>query len=269
MNFIGQMNSEWLKTKRTAFRYIVLITPIVFPLLILTYASHYKVDSLWQIRVYGIYFTFLGIALPMKTAILTGLNIMQEEGASNFIGLLTEPLAKERLYLGKLTILLIITIIDMLISTGILLLAMKWIYKVENINYGIFIQGTLLIIVSVLFLYGLYLIISFAFGIGPTVSIAIGGGVWGMLLQTGLGDEIWQFVPWAWAGRLSILPCLKFENYSKLNGTENIDGIDIIIRNMFTTEISKGLPIAIVTFILITIMGMVWFSKWEGKKTHQ
>ena len=262
------LQAEWMKTKRTAFRYIVLITPIIFPIFILMYISSYKMDYSWQIRVYDIYFQTLGVALPMMASILTGLNIMGEESAGNFRGLITEPMARYKIYLSKLTMLVIITIVDMFISTGILLLGMKVIYNGTNISYGIFLSGTLFTIIGSLFLYGFYLIVSIAFGIGPTIAIGVGGGVWGVLLQTGLGDRIWQFVPWAWSGRLESIPYVKFADFIKFKGLENTENIKISMSNLATIEFNKGMPIALISFVIITILGVLWFEKWEGRKTH-
>lgn len=268
-SLIRTMKSDWMKTKRTAFRYIVTLGPIIFPIMILAYISNYALDYAFQLRVYNIYFSIVGIALPMLVAILTGINIMGEENAGDFRGLITNPISRITIYLSKLFMLLLITVIDMLISTGILLIGMKIISKGMNIEYGIFLQGTLFTIVGSLFLYGLYLIISIGFGIGPTIAIGAGGAIWGALLQTGLGDGIWKFVPWSWSGRLGILPYAMMPGYAKFFNIDNIQGFNGIIKNAFNEEMWKGMPMAIISFIAILIGGLLWFEGWEGRKIHQ
>lgn len=269
MTLIRAIKSDWIKTKRTPFRYTVMLVPILFPLLMLAYISTYKTDYTFQIRVYSTYFETVGISLPMIAAILTGINIMGEESAGEFRGLITSPISRTTIYLSKLFMLILITIIDMFVATGILLLGMKFFYHGVNIQSGMFLEGTLLVSIGALFLYGLYLIISIDFGIGPTIAIGIGGTLWGTLLQTGIGDRIWQFIPWAWSGRLGILPCLVLTDFAKFKNLDAVQGYDDVLKRLYVTEMYEGVPIALISFAVITILGVLWFKRWEGRKVHQ
>ncbi|SFC47231.1 lantibiotic immunity ABC transporter MutG family permease subunit [Clostridium uliginosum] len=264
MYLIRAMRSDWIKTKKTAFRYIVILVPILFPLLVLTYISNYKLDYTFQIRVYSLYFETVGIAITMIAAILTGINIMGEESAGEFRGLRTSPISRTTIYLSKLLMLILITVIDMFVAIGILLLGMKFSYHGANIQYGMFLEGTLFTTIGALFLYGLYLIISINFGIGPTMVIGTGGTLWAVLFQTGMGDRMWQFVPWAWSGRLGTLPIAMLSGFTKFH---NMD--DNFVKNLYITEMYKGMPIALISFVVISVIGVLWFKRWEGRKIHQ
>ena len=268
MSLIRAMKSDWIKTKKTPFRYTVILVPILFPLLILAYISNYKIDYTFQIKVYSIYFETVGISLPMIAAILTGTNIMGEESAGEFRRLITSPISRTTIYLSKLLMLILITIIDMFVAIGILLVGIKFIYHGVNIQYEMFLEGTLLVSIGALFLYGLYLIISINFGLGPTIAIGAGGTLWGALLQTGMGDSIWKFVPWAWSGRLGALPCLVLTDLAKFKNLEAIQGYDDVMKNVYVTEMYSGVPIALISFIVITVLGVLWFKRWEGRKVY-
>ncbi|WP_125152327.1 lantibiotic immunity ABC transporter MutG family permease subunit [Clostridium rectalis] len=266
MCLIRAIKSEWRKTKRTPFRYIVLLVPILFSLLVISYISIYNINYTFQIKVYELYFGTIGIALPMVTSILAGLNIIEEENAGDFRALLMVPISRKNIYLGKLFMIILVTIIDMLVSLGILLVGMKFIFPGIDIQYGVFLQGTIFGTIGALFLYVVYLIISLNFGIGATIAVGVGGSVSGALLQTGLGDKVWNFVPWAWSGRLSSLPCYTLKGFIKFKGLNTIENINEILKKVLMKEIYKGLSIATISFILVAIAGMVWFKKWEGRK---
>ncbi|KYH35492.1 ABC-2 family transporter protein [Clostridium tepidiprofundi DSM 19306] len=261
MFLIRTMISEWMKTKRTVFRYVVLLVPILFSMLILAYISVYKIDYTFQIKVYGTYFSTIGMGLTMMAGILTALNIIVEDSAGEFRRLLLVPLSRNTIYLGKLFMIILVTIVDMFVSVGVLLLGIKILYPTANIQYGVFLEGTFFTILGSLFLYGLYLIISINFGVGSTISLAVGGAVLGAILQTGMGDRVWQFVPWAWSGRIGTMPVYTLKGFSKF---KNVNGN--FLKSIFEKEMIKGIPIAIVSFLIICVIGVMWFKRWEGRK---
>jgi ABC-2 type transport system permease protein len=188
---------------------------------------------------------------------------MEEDSAGEFRRMLIVPLPRNTIYLGKLFMLILITIIDMFVSIGILLLGIKFLYPRADIQYEMFLQGTIFTIIASLFLYGLYLIISIKFGIGLTMLITAGGTVLGALMQTGMGDKIWDFVPWAWSGRIGIIPVYNLEGFAKFQNINNN-----FLKNTFTEVVNKGIPIAAISFLVICIIGVAWFKNWEGKKIN-
>ncbi|KEI07053.1 lantibiotic immunity ABC transporter MutG family permease subunit [Clostridium botulinum] len=268
MNFLRSLKANFMKTKRTPFRYIILLVPILFSLLFVSYISVYKRDYTFQLNVYNFYFSIISITLPLISSILIGLNIMGEETSGEFRGLLMTPISRSTIYLSKLFMIILVTIIDMFVSLLILLIGMKFLYPLGTIQYGVFLTGTILTILGCLFLYGLYLIISLKFGIGPTIAVGVGGSIMGALLQTGLGDTIWPFVPFAWSGRIGIVPIYKLSNFIKYQHLENKKNIQEILNTTFKQYMYLGVPIAIISFIIICAIGVLWFNKWEGRKIH-
>ncbi|WGX77790.1 lantibiotic immunity ABC transporter MutG family permease subunit (plasmid) [Paraclostridium bifermentans] len=262
MDLVRAIISNWMKTKRTAFRYIVVLVPVLFSMLFLACISTYKPDYTFQIKAYNLYFQVIGTGLPMMAGILTVLNIVGEDSAGEFKRLLIVPLSRNTIYLGKLFMIILITIIDMFVSVGIILLGIKFIYTEVYIQYGVFLEGTLFTTIASLFLYGLYLIISMEFGIGFTMQITVGGTLLGALMQTGLGDKVWQFIPWAWPGRLGIIPIFNLEKVEKFKDVDSN-----VLKNLFIEVLGQGIPIAVISFLVICIIGIVWFKRWEGMKS--
>lgn len=95
-------------------------------------------------------------------------------------------------------------------------------------------------------------------------SIAIGGGgflVSAIIGATVVGDNIWQYIPWAWTVRLSQVPMLLMLNVKHAFGME--------LSDLYFQELMKGIIPASICFILVTLLGLVWFNRWEGGKSYE
>ena len=262
MSFLHVLSSEWLKTRRTTIRLIVFVTPIIYPIFMLWYFSRYNDPSFWQVKIYGGFFEVLSVSLPIIISLLTGLIAYQEEKSGSFMNVLTGPVSRVKFYFGKLSLLIFAAIADIFLATFLMLLGMRYILNVENVHYDLFLQGALLSLVGSLILFSLHLLISFAFGMGA--SIAIGGGgflVSAIIGATVVGDNIWQYIPWAWTVRLSQVPMLLMLNVKHAFGME--------LSDLYFQELMKGIIPASICFILVTLLGLVWFNRWEGGKSYE
>ncbi|MED0679099.1 lantibiotic immunity ABC transporter MutG family permease subunit [Aneurinibacillus thermoaerophilus] len=262
MHLLKILSSEWIKTKRTTIRLIVFVTPIIYPIFMLWYFSRYNDPSSWQIKIYGGFFEVLTVSLPIIISLFTGLISYQEEKSGNFINLLAGPVSRAKFYFGKLFLLILSAIVDIFLATFLMLLGMRYILHVDNIHYDLFLQGVLLSVIGSLILFSMHMLISFALGMGA--SIAIGGG--GFLISaiigaTVVGDNIWQFIPWAWTVRLSQVPMLLMPEAKHAFGMQ--------LSNLYFQELLKGIVPAIICFILVTIIGLIWFNRWEGDKSYE
>ncbi|AKP48761.1 lantibiotic immunity ABC transporter MutG family permease subunit [Bacillus smithii] len=262
MSFLNVLSSEWLKTRRTTIRLIVFVTPIIYPIFMLWYFSRYNDPSFWQVKIYGGFFEVLSVSLPIIISLLTGLIAYQEEKSGSFMNVLTGPVSRAKFYFGKLSLLIFAAIADIFLATFLMLLGMRYILNIENVHYDLFLQGALLSLVGSLILFSLHLLISFAFGMGA--SIAIGGGgflVSAIIGATVVGDNIWQYIPWAWTVRLSQVPMLLMLKVKHAFGME--------LSDLYFQELMKGIIPASICFILVTLLGLVWFNRWEGGKFYE
>ena len=252
------ISSDWLKTKRTAIRLIVVIVPILYPLIMLWYFTKHSIQS----QIYDAFFLVISVAMPIMAALLCGLIGTQEENAGNFNVLLGSINGRMTNYASKFILLILMTVSSVFFSTIVLLVGMKWILHVENIQAGLFLQGALFVILGSLILYIIHLFLSFAFGMGA--SIAVGGA--GFLIAaifggTVVGDAIWPFIPWTWAARLSQLPEVFIRDFQMPSG--------INPSELFAEQFSKGISAVIIGTVIVLIASIVWFSRWEGRKSYE
>ncbi|MCL9969709.1 lantibiotic immunity ABC transporter MutG family permease subunit [Anoxybacillus kestanbolensis] len=262
MSFLRLLSSEWIKTKRTAIRMMVIITPIIYSPFMVWYFSHYRTSTFWQMKIYQGFFEVMAVSLPIIISLLTGLMSYQEEKAGSFMNILTGPVSKVQWYVGKLTLLIFIACADILLATILMLFGMKYVLKVAYIHYQLFLQGAMLSIVGSLILFSLHLFISFAFGMGSSIAVGIGGFLISALIgATSLGDHIWSYIPWAWAVRLSQFPILMMPEVKQT--------LEAQLLSSFSLSLWEGIAYAILSFIVVTIISSIWFHRWEGNKPHE
>ncbi|ADU92797.1 lantibiotic immunity ABC transporter MutG family permease subunit [Geobacillus sp. Y412MC52] len=262
MSFLRILSSEWIKTKRTAIRMMIIITPIIYSLFMVWYFSHYRTPMFWQVKIYQGFFEVMAVSLPIIISLLTGLMSYQEEKAGSFMNILTGPVSKIKWYVGKLTLLVFITFADILLATMVMLFGMKYVLNVAPIHVHLFLQGALLSIVGSLILFSMHLFISFAFGMGASIAVGSGGFLISALIgATSLGDHIWSYIPWSWAVRLSQFPILMMPEVKQTLGGQ--------LLNSYSLSLWEGTAYALLGFIIVTIIGSIWFHRWEGNKPHE
>ncbi|WP_269462740.1 lantibiotic immunity ABC transporter MutG family permease subunit [Paenibacillus baekrokdamisoli] len=166
------------------------------------------------------------------------------------------------IYFGKLLQLTLLCAAVLLSAILILLLGMNLALRIEHIEYGLFLQGGTLALTGALSLLPLHLFLSLAYGQGASIGAGCGGFlIAGMIGTTTIGDAIWQFVPWAWSVRLSWNPILFMPNLSL--------GKTIQLAEVYQQNMDKGLAPVLICFLFLTLLGIVWFGKWEGRKSYE
>ncbi|MBU3155710.1 lantibiotic immunity ABC transporter MutG family permease subunit [Clostridium estertheticum] len=258
MNIFKCISADWMKTKRTAIRLIFISIPITYSILMLLYFSNNKT----QYIMYDGFFKVISVFLPLLVGLISGLIGMQEEGAGNFSIILSSTVPRTTSYLSKLFLLEFMTTISIFLSTSMFLLGMRFILHIENIQYSLFFQGSLLTVIGCLFLYVFYLFLSFAFGMG--VSIALGGAgflIAAIMGATVVGDKIWKFIPWTWSTRLSIIP------ESLMPGIQL--PIGLAPSQVLMWLYGRHLPFVFVITIMLIIASIIWFNRWEGRKSYE
>lgn len=95
-------------------------------------------------------------------------------------------------------------------------------------------------------------------------SIAVGSGgflISALIGATSLGDHVWSYIPWAWAVRLSQFPILMMPEVKQALGAQ--------LLNSFSLSLWEGIAYALLSFIIVTIIGSIWFHRWEGNQPHE
>lgn len=251
-----QLSSEWLRTKRTAVRWLTFLMPTVIALCAVSYLA-LRSDSTQAFAFESFFTIWSGVIIPLMVGVLAGFITHEEELAGNFVGFLGTGISRPKLYLGKFILLLFCLTICTLIAVLVLSGGMKLLIPC-GANMKLFILAALLTSVGALPLLSLHLWISFAWGMGASIGISFGGLLIAILFgTTSLGENVWQFVPWTWPVKLGLLPGTVF-----IETAQNT--IPYAVNTGTTALISTA--IALITLLLC---GTLWFTKWEGYATSE
>ncbi|GAB7388054.1 lantibiotic immunity ABC transporter MutG family permease subunit [Bacillaceae bacterium] len=237
--------SEWMKTKRTPVRWLPFFTPLVFAALILWYCSLRKTTEDLPIFIFQIFFeVWTALAIPLGAGLVSGLMIQQEELAGNFQPLLGSQWPRRNLYLGKLALLVFLAAASTMLAASALA-AGAWLIFHAPIPWPAFIGAAVMALIGALPLLAFHLWISFAWGMGASIGIGVGGLLIAALMATGLGDRVWPWVPWAWPVR-----------FAGLAGASSF----------IIAQAIQGMVPAAVFFAAMLSGGLIWFNRWEGRK---
>ena len=250
------LSSDWLKTKRTAYRAIAFLLPPALTLVMLWYLSVHRRTPAFQANAYALFFDLWTILVPLLAGLLAGILGSQEEQAGNFGGLLGTSIPRISILSGKLLLLILTTAADLFASVLLFSAGLAIFLHVSDLQIAVFLEGVLLAILGSLALYVFHLWLSFAFGLGASVSV---GGA-GFLIAavcgiTSAGDRIWRFLPWTWPARLSQIPEALLVRSDR--------------SQTLWPEIGRGALPALLLFLLSAACAVVWFDRWEGRKSYE
>lgn len=253
------LRMEWLKLKRTPVQWLMLAGPVgMAALIVWYYAGRAATPSLAA----SLFEAFMQIAstmaVPLGAGILAGFVILQEELAGNFSGYLVTAVSRARLYGSKLAFMIIVMASAIVLSTLALGAGLS-LFTELYIPWDILAAAASIAIVASLPLLALHLWVSLAWGMGASVAIGGAGLLIAALSATSLGDAVWPFIPWAWPVRLSILPGVYLLP----------DPPDQAVLSAVWGVAFQGSLSVVLSFIVLWIGGLLWFRKWEGRKTQE
>lgn len=256
--------SEWVKTKRTAVRWMTLLVPIMFALAGVAYVSMRR--NLEEIYIFQGFFTaWNALVIPLAISILAAFLVQEEELAGNFTGYLSTSLPRKSLYIGKFLMLFFCSMFSTVIALIIFFIGMS-IVSPETINgWVMFIFAMFLGLFGTLPLLALHLWLSFAWGTGMSIGVGMGGLVAAAVIgTTALGDKFWMFIPWAWPSRLAKLPgsYLGFTSGMTMPPAEISSGAVL-------QQLIIGTLAVIISLIIFYVGGIIWFNNWEGRKHYE
>ena len=253
--FFRCLAADFQKTKRTSFIWLHLTVPVICAGVFLLYFYNREHDPY---QLYRTYFEAIAIALPLLIGIVCGMTASLEEQAGRFQVLLGGTAPKLTAYLSKVTLLLIMNICALFLATGLYLLGLKVFFHVPNLTYALFFEAGAWLAAGSVTLYFIYFLISCTFGMGASVLIGGAGLLMTALMNTGLGDVIWKYNPWAWGIRLT-----------GYKGIDRFVQIDSSLRSVLDGEIKQGAFIMVFAIIAVFALSIVWFIRWEGRKAYE
>ncbi|WDV45147.1 lantibiotic immunity ABC transporter MutG family permease subunit [Clostridiaceae bacterium M8S5] len=246
------IKADYYKLKRTQMFWIHILIPIIGASV---FVGYYSVSN-WATTIkISAYFQTLAVSLPLLISLLCSMIISLEEQAGNFQELLIGSRFKPLALISKLIVLITGSLISITIALSTFAFFFSNVLKETNLPFSCYINVAIGLIVGNIFLYILHTYLSLRFTKGLSIGVGILGSLVSAIMVTGIGDKLWNVVPWAWGVRLcdySVLRCINMDVYELLKESFKRGLINIS---------------AITTISLVVIV--LWFSKWEGSRFYE
>lgn len=240
MNFLFKcIICDIKKTKKLYFHTLHFIIAILSPIIFLLYYSYVNWDN--ESKLLG-YFQILGMGFPILISLFSVMLIEQELNAASFQNMLS-ILKRLPLFYSKLILLIVNGTFSIFLASIIFGLGNIYIIKQSPINISFYLLFGFILISTNILLYIFHLFLSLRFNKGVSIIIGIIESLINALLVTGLGENIWYYVPSAYASRL----------------------ISHIIKNVFDTKCIFSIFSCIILTIFSIILFSFWAYNWEGQ----
>lgn len=215
MNFIHSLQSEWLKTKRSAASWLCIFggffIPTIYMILFLKdHASinmYYPFANVWTKHFHDLWQNMATFLLPMGVILSSSLITQMEYKNNTWKQLHTTPQSYSRVFLAKFSVIALMTLkFFLFFNIGILLtgiipsLIFEQRFPVQPIPITFFLIGNLKIFIACLPIIAIQYLISLRF---KNFLVAIGAGLLGLIgTLIGLGWEYIFLSPYSYCAML-------------------------------------------------------------------
>lgn len=245
--------SEILKMKRTTALWIHLALPAAAVLLFSLYYSRMQIwDSLTKASAF---LQAAGIVYPFVIGVVCSGSIQLEEnvgmqflsgtGSHKTTGLLVK--------LGTLLLLSLLSAALAVVGFGAVF---GGILKQDVLGIPFYFRACGVLFLSVAVLYLFHLFLSLQFSKAASIGAGIAESLVSALLLTGLGEEIWYYIPCAWA--------VRFAEYTVRLGADKALGQEM--KELVIRELERGAVCMAVMTAVAFLLFLLWFHHYEGRK---
>lgn len=249
---IAAIQAEYLKYKRTFTRKLILGAPLFFLVLALMAKLVMPDQSIgaWDYLLSVIYNWWPVIFIPVGIALFAALVQLQEKKAGNYRNLRLHNVSPVVVWLGKITVMAIHSLLATLVLMATVVGAGLLIAE-GSIPWSQIVTGGLLIWLASLPLIPLQLLAAAWGGLFASMGLGILGFFWGVSAAPG---SDWLYVPWSWPTRL-MSPLVGVHP----NGVPLPPGDPLLDASV----IPLGIGISLAALILFTCLTALWFSRKE------
>lgn len=245
------LRAEMLKYKRTFMAKLVIFIPLFFAAysLVTSYLLPYAYN--WN-GILVLSFNWWPVTfLPLGFALFAGMVANQERKAGGYRVLKAEPLAPQKVWLGKIAGMAMIS----LLSSGVLIAGDLFCGALQgNVPpLRVVVIAAALCWLATLALIPLQLWLATWAGMLASLALGAAGMIVGVLLAP---TKLWIFCPWSWASRL-MCPTIGVHP----NGTLLPEGSPLFDASV----ISLGLAVSLVVFVVLSVLSAQWFARKESK----
>lgn len=172
--------------------------------------------------------------------------------------MLAVPHSKIVSFASKLLLLLLLNVLSIGLAICLYLAGMKFVLHINDLPYFLFLKGGVWLIAGSIPLYMMSFFVGIKYGMGPSGLLGGAGLLMAALMNTGLGDVIWRFFPWAWSVRLSdFAGLLHFDKVKK-------EFLPYVRYDMRFGEIMLYFSI-----VILCLAGLHWCRRWEGRRSYE
>ena len=243
---INCLKTDFYKCYHSNIIKIHLIVPIIPIIVFLTY---YTISPWSELEKIMSYIQIISMSFPLIISIVVNMLYEQEQEAG-FQYFLCIANKRYNTHFSKLILIFILGLISTLITIlgfGIIFYLMG--NSVTNI--GFYLRQSFIIFGSNIVIYMIQYLVVFSLGKGASIGLGIIGSLVSALMRTGIGDNIWSIVPWAYSIRL----CSYFTLYNA----------NILIQKQ---PIVRSI-IMMIAYVVISLVVLLILSKyWEGSREN-
>lgn len=248
MKFKNLLITDIIKLKSTPVLWLHVLVPALG---LMVFLSYYAVSPMDVFMKQKTYITVICVAFPILSGVITAMVAEAEDQAGNYRNLLNVYPFKWPALMSKYLVLIVLGGLSTLIAVIGFYLGMS--QMTETLTIGTYFALTGILFGCSLFLYAFHLFLSLRFSKSVSVGIGIFEALIVALFRTGMGDGRWAYFPCAWSIRFTWTMMTQ-------------SGKGVMIQDPM---MRLGIALSIVVTILGVGLLMVWFSRWEGRKSEE
>lgn len=244
------LRSEFYQMIHSKLWIIHVVVPMIGILLFAAY--HVYVPQNAMNTLVG-FFEAVAMAFPFLIAMVISMNEKEEQKAGRFQRMLFVPYSTVRSHITKWIALEIMG----LGATLLVVMGFGIMFRLSGqsiLNLKDYFEMAVLIWASMIGLYLMTYIVSFQWGKGFSLLLGIVGSLLAALMETGLGEGLWQFIPSAWGIRL-VGELLTFMiNPSLADET----------KHFLMNDIGLGIKLMMGMTSIFALIFVIWSKNWKG-----
>lgn len=259
ITFFRLMKADFMKMKRTPFYWIHIVVPIIGVIMFLAYYSFASYNAIFKMNLY---LDTLVMAFPILIGIVCSMVVQQEAVAGKFKEMLGTKYGKNKCLLSKILMLLCTGFLSLVLAIGTFYVGFQYLLKQNSLQFSFYVYIMLIIFWCEIFIYLFHLWLSFNFGSGASIGMGLFETLISALFITGLGEGIWQWIPFGWG--------IKICNNFFIRETNSIDVFNKVADiNIGISNSMSGIINSVIFTILFGVFLLIWFNFYESKGEKQ
>jgi len=235
-----------MKTKKMSLRNVHIIIPLCVVGMFLIYYAYAPWNAQGKLEAF---FQVIGIGFPVLIGLFCAILSEQEASAASYQSMLASP-KRLPIFYSKLLLLILGGAFSILLTSALFGIGNIYVLKQSVVQMPFYILAAFIMIVNSIVLYTAHLFLALRFNKGVSIIVGISESLIVALFLTGLGEDIWYYMPCAWGSRL-ITHILSVST-----GAQVLDAKCIVAVSLC----------AILTIFTVLLFG-IWAYRWEGQHT--